>query len=44
MTDADRLFLVVLPFALPIAFTLACAVVWGAEEAVNRALRKWRRS
>jgi hypothetical protein len=43
MREGDQIFLIVLPFALPVAFTLACALVWGAEAAVNRALRKRRR-
>lgn len=40
MRETDQLFLVVLPFALPVAIFLALAILWKAEAALNRALRK----
>lgn len=43
MNEADKLFLIVLPFALPIVFVMALAILWKAEAAINRALRKRRR-
>ncbi|MGO4338989.1 hypothetical protein AB4037_29145 [Labrys sp. KB_33_2] len=43
MSDRDLLFLTVLPFAFPVAVFLALCILWKAEAALNRALRRWRR-